>query len=544
MPQIGTLTSFTASTTILSGDVNSNFNAIKTAVNTYAVWRDVATTISAAHTFSGLQTFTAGVTLSGSSNLSVAGTSTLTGNVTIGGTLGVTGAITGTLTGNVTGDLTGTASTATALATARTIGMSGDVTASGVSFDGTGNITLTAAITSGVIVNADVNAAAAIAYSKLNLATSIVNGDISASAAIAYSKLALTGAILNADLAGSIADSKLSTISTAGKVSNSATTASSSNTASAIVARDGSGNFAAGAITAASLVVTGTTTINGVAYTWPGADGTSGYVLQTNGAGTLSWVAQSGGGGISGLSTNYVPVATGSTTIANSIIQIASGVVKFGTNPAASGILAIPNNSWIAGRNAANSADVNVIRVTSSNSINIGSTSIVATTSGDLTVSTLTVSSTITLNGIGYTFPVSGGTSGYVLSTNGSGTLSWIAASGGVSGSGTTGTIPKWSSSTGLGDSIITISGTTATISNIVNAVTQYNVNGTKVVGSRVTGFSPTFDGTASKTASMSGLANPPSTIDGAAPIGPVQALETLVRSMYDALVAHGLIGA
>ena len=39
----------------------------------------------------------------------------------------------------------------------------------------------------------------------------IVNADISASAAIAYSKLALTGAILNADLAGSIALSKLST---------------------------------------------------------------------------------------------------------------------------------------------------------------------------------------------------------------------------------------------------------------------------------------------------------------------------------------------
>ena len=49
----------------------------------------------------------------------------------------------------------------------------------------------------------------------------------------------------------SIADSKLSTISTAGKVSNSATTATNLNTASAIVARDSSGNFVAGTITAA-----------------------------------------------------------------------------------------------------------------------------------------------------------------------------------------------------------------------------------------------------------------------------------------------------
>ena len=59
-----------------------------------------------------------------------------------------------------------------------------------------------------------------------------------------------TGTVTNAMLAGSIADTKLSTISTAGKVSNSATTATSANTVSAIVARDGSGNFSAGTISA------------------------------------------------------------------------------------------------------------------------------------------------------------------------------------------------------------------------------------------------------------------------------------------------------
>ena len=60
------------------------------------------------------------------------------------------------------------------------------------------------------------------------------------------------GTIVNADINASaaIADTKLATISTAGKVSNSATTATSSNTASAIVARDGSGNFTANVITA------------------------------------------------------------------------------------------------------------------------------------------------------------------------------------------------------------------------------------------------------------------------------------------------------
>ena len=59
-----------------------------------------------------------------------------------------------------------------------------------------------------------------------------------------------TGSVTSAMLAGSIADTKLSTISTAGKVTNNATTATSLNTASAIVARDSSGNFSAGTITA------------------------------------------------------------------------------------------------------------------------------------------------------------------------------------------------------------------------------------------------------------------------------------------------------
>jgi hypothetical protein len=104
----------------------------------------------------------------------------------------------------------------------------------------------------GSIVDADINASAAIAYSKLALSGSIVNADISATAAIAYSKLALTGSVVNADISASagIVDTKLATISTAGKVSNSATTATASNTNNAIVARDGSGNFSAGTVTA------------------------------------------------------------------------------------------------------------------------------------------------------------------------------------------------------------------------------------------------------------------------------------------------------
>jgi hypothetical protein len=66
------------------------------------------------------------------------------------------------------------------------------------------------------------------------------------------SAMILDGTIANGDISSSaaIVDTKLDTISTTGKVSNSATTATSSNTNSAIVARDSSGNFSAGTITA------------------------------------------------------------------------------------------------------------------------------------------------------------------------------------------------------------------------------------------------------------------------------------------------------
>jgi hypothetical protein len=79
-----------------------------------------------------------------------------------------------------------------------------------------GDVTITnagvTAITSNVIVNADINSAAAIAYSKLALASGIVNTDISASAAVAYSKLALSNSIVNADInsAAAIAGTKIS----------------------------------------------------------------------------------------------------------------------------------------------------------------------------------------------------------------------------------------------------------------------------------------------------------------------------------------------
>jgi hypothetical protein len=145
-----------------------------------------------------------GVTTSTGSGANVLGTSPTISSPTITGTGAIAGTFTGNLTGNVTGSsgsTTGNAATATALATARTFQLTGDVEASGVTFDGTGNVSLTTVIGTGAIVNADINASAGIAYSKLSLGGSItsadlvdgtiVNSDINASAAIALSKLAV-----------------------------------------------------------------------------------------------------------------------------------------------------------------------------------------------------------------------------------------------------------------------------------------------------------------------------------------------------------------
>ena len=149
---------------------------------------------------------------------------------TITGTGAIAGTFTGNLTGNVTGNVsgsagsaTGNAATATALATGRTFQLTGDVEASGVTFDGTGNVSLTTVIGTGAIVNADVNASAAIAKTKLDLGGTItsadlvdgtiVNADINASAAIALSKLA-TDPLARANHTGTQAASTISDFDT------------------------------------------------------------------------------------------------------------------------------------------------------------------------------------------------------------------------------------------------------------------------------------------------------------------------------------------
>jgi hypothetical protein len=91
----------------------------------------------------------------------------------------------------------------------------------------------------------------ATAFTASNVTTNAnLTGDVTS---VGNATSIAAGVIVNADINASagIVDTKLATISTASKVSNSATTATNANTANAIVARDASGNFTAGTITAA-----------------------------------------------------------------------------------------------------------------------------------------------------------------------------------------------------------------------------------------------------------------------------------------------------
>jgi hypothetical protein len=202
--------------------------------------------------------------------------------------------------------------------------------------DATGTVVL-----SGSIVNADINASAAIAFSKLaslssanilvgngsNVATSVaVTGDVTISNAGVTS--IATGAIVNADVSASaaIAGSKIvaATTSVVGAVQLSDSTSTTSSVLAATpTAVKAAYDLADAALPKSGGILTGDVTLdnqfdlrfreataNGTNYvgfqapssiasnlTWtlPGADGTAGQVLSTNGSGTLSFSTPAAG---------------------------------------------------------------------------------------------------------------------------------------------------------------------------------------------------------------------------------------------------------
>ncbi len=166
--------------------------------------------------------------------------------------------------------------------------------------------------------------------------------------------------IINADVDSNadITDSKLATIATAGKVANSATTATNSNTNSAIVARDGTGSFAAQTISVVDEVITGNLSLN---------DSTSATVGNINKSGTRfihnfgtnnTFVGKSAG--------NFTMSGTGSNTVIGA--GAATGITTGNTNTiigagVGTSLTTGSNNIYIDGNALAPSNESNVIRI-------------------------------------------------------------------------------------------------------------------------------------------------------------------------------------
>lgn len=295
----------------------------------------------------------------------------------------------------------------------------------------TGAIT-SSLIADGTITNDDINASAGIAYSKLatlssgqiivgnasNVPTATnITGDvtISSSGVTAIS----SGVIVNADINASAAidDGKLATISTAGKVANSATTATSSNTASAIVARDANGDFSAGTITATfsgdGSAISSLSAANLTGTIPSGVLGNSSVFVGTT---SVALNRASANQSLTGISSVAMPGATSGTITLTP--EATAGTTSI-TIPATSGTLVTTAGSAFTGNITLNAqSDLRFADADSSHWVAFQAPA--------------TVAANVT-----WTLPAADGTSGQVLSTNGTGTLSWAtAATGNVTLSG------------------------------------------------------------------------------------------------------------
>jgi len=220
---------------------------------------------------------------------------------------------------------------------------------------------------------------------------------------IITSAMIVDGAIVNADINASaaIADTKLATISTASKVSNSATTATSANTASAIVARDASGNFTAGTITAN---VTGNVSGTSGSTTGNAATATAlatGRTFQLTGDVEASGVTFDGTGNVS------LTTVIGTGAIVNADINSAAAIdkTKISGTAITAGDTGTVTSTMIANDTIVN-ADINSAAAIAYSKLNLAG----SITSADITNDTIVNADINTAAGIAYSKLSLGGT--------------------------------------------------------------------------------------------------------------------------------------
>ena len=265
-------------------------------------------TISGKALGTNLDTLTMGVSgtgLSGSAtyNGSGASTFTVTSNATNANTVSTIVArdASGNFSaGTITATLSGNASTASAWATGRTLSLTGDVTGTSASFDGSGNISIATTIAAdSVALGTDTTG---------NYVASITNGSY------------ITGGNGGSEGAGLTL----------------AVDATSANTASKVVARDASGNFSAGTITAALSGNASTATTLATARNIQG--------VSFNGSADITVVTAGTGVSVSGtqVSIGQAVATSSNVTFANmtstGVLTVSNGSttangIKFGADP-------------------------------------------------------------------------------------------------------------------------------------------------------------------------------------------------------------------
>lgn len=149
-----------------------------------------------------------------------------------------------------------------------------------------------------------------------------------------------------------------------------------------------------GALSAVTLAITGTTTLSGVAYDWPDADGISNQVLTTDGAGGLSWETASGGGG-DDVFESFGGIGIRATTTGKSLLLGSASATS------SNAILEIIGSGYVSG------------------ALGIGTTSPYAK---------LSVDGDFAVTGGIYDTNATRGTSGQLLQSTGTG-LQWVATS-------------------------------------------------------------------------------------------------------------------
>jgi len=162
-----------------------------------------------------------------------------------------------------------------------------------------------------------------------------------------------------------------------------------------------------------NLEVDGVISLNNVAYTFPGADGTGGYVMTTDGSGNLTWASAAGLVGV-----NHFDLSNGAVYPKISTVDLLIG----GTTTASAKFAFINVNSGtptasISG-NITLAGSARTIGTTNANSLTLGTTDtghIIFAPAGT-TRMTITTGGNV---GIGTTAP----TSGYILDVNGAGRI-------------------------------------------------------------------------------------------------------------------------